>query len=222
VSAYAPIGVADQQIWDNFLTNLQRCIDAKPENDVLLIGCDTNSSLGINLENRTSTTMTSVGKFGLPHCNAAGIRFTTFLETNSLVACGTYFQKNNYATWRHPRSNLPHQIDHIIIEKTNFFRVIDTHSTKPLLNSDHLAVRCKLRIVVYLLQNIPNKRPITKLDSSQLLQNPELGANFNRTVTEKIIDFEAQSYSNLAISMQESCPRPEYPPIGLQKIKLNF
>ena len=41
VSAYAPIGVADQQIWDAFLTNLQKCIATKPNSDILLIGCNT-------------------------------------------------------------------------------------------------------------------------------------------------------------------------------------
>ena len=148
--------------------------------------------------------MSSVGSFGLTHYNAAGIRFTTFLETNHLVACSTYFQKNNYTTWRHPRSKLPHQIDHIIVDKSNFFRIIDTHSTKPLLNSDHLAVRCKIRIVVHLQRISPNKRPLTKLDSHQLLKNPELSARFSRTVSEKINDTEIHSYEHLADSMQEA------------------
>jgi len=204
VPAYAPIGVADQLLWDSFLTNLQTCIDTKPEKDILLIGCDTNSSLGINLNNRTTTSMTSVGKFGLSHCNASGIRFSSFLETNSLVACSTYFQKNNYATWSHPRSKLPHQIDHIIIEKSNFCRVMDTHSMKPLLDSDHLAVRCKLRIASYLKQNIPNARPLTKLDSNQLLQNPELSENFNQIVAEKIRNSEGRTYEIFANSIQEA------------------
>ena len=137
--------------------------------------------------------MSSVGSFGLTHYNAAGIRFTTFLETNHLVACSTYFQKNNYTTWRHPRSKLPHQIDHIIVDKSNFFRIIDTHSTKPLLNSAHLAVRCKIWIVVHLQRISPNKRPLTKLDSHQLLKNPELSANFSRTVSEKINNTEIHS-----------------------------
>lgn len=204
ISAYAPIGVADQQVWDSFLTNLQSCINAKPERDILLIGCDTNSSLGTNEITRNTSSMSSVGKFGISHRNASGIRFSSFLETNCLVACSTYFQKSNYSTWCHPRSKLPHQIDHIIIEKSDFFRVIDAHSSKPLLDSDHLAVKCKLRVVAYLKQNIPNIRPLTKLDSNQLLQNDNLSSTFNETVKENIRNTDNVSYETLAKSIHEA------------------
>ena len=112
VSAYAPIGNADQRTWDNFLANLEKCIDNKPKNDILVIGCDCNSSLGTHLGKRVGNCMQSVGPFGLHHRNRSGIRLLTFLEINSLVATTTYFRKKNYVTWRHPRSNLLHQIDY--------------------------------------------------------------------------------------------------------------
>ena len=75
---------------------------------------------------------------------------------------------------------------------------------KPLLDSDHLAVRCKLRIASYLKQNIPNVRPLTKLDSNQLLQNPVLSENFNQIVAEKIRNSHDPSYEFLANSIQEA------------------
>ena len=48
VSAYAPVGVADQTIWQQFLDTLEKCIRNKQKDDVLLICCDTNSSIRIS------------------------------------------------------------------------------------------------------------------------------------------------------------------------------
>ena len=82
ISAYAPIGVADDTVWDNFLHKLVRCICKKMPNDILVIGIDSNSSSGINQSNEKTLVMKSVGKFGLPHVNNSGIRFSSYLETN--------------------------------------------------------------------------------------------------------------------------------------------
>ena len=40
VSAYAPVGTADEQQWDEYLENVDRCISRKPSNDILVIGSD--------------------------------------------------------------------------------------------------------------------------------------------------------------------------------------
>ena len=45
VSAYAPVGNADQSIWEEYLRNLDNCINQKRTNDILVIGSDTNSSM---------------------------------------------------------------------------------------------------------------------------------------------------------------------------------
>ena len=79
ISAYAPVGVAN----DTVLDNLEQCIRNKAKDDILLIGCDCNS-----LEGKPS-----IGKHGLPHRNDAGVRFLTFLETLNLMAITTYFRK---------------------------------------------------------------------------------------------------------------------------------
>ena len=203
VSAYAPVGVSEAQTWDEFIQNLVNCINEKQPNDVLIIGSDTNSSLGINYENRTGVAMSSVGKFGLPHHNNAGTRFSTFLEINSLVACSTFFQKKNYTTWRHPRSKLPYQIDHIITQKADFCRVVDVFVSKPLLDSDHLAVQMKLRIVNCLHKKYP-KKPTLKRNCKQLLVNQETCQIFNTTIAEKICNSPNASYELLEKSMHDA------------------
>eukprot|EP00111_Clytia_hemisphaerica_P017993 TCONS_00053260-protein len=80
ISAYAPIGAAKQLTWNHFLDNLQKCIDIKHENDIMIIGCDTNSSMGTCNDARIGPSISSIGKFGIPYRNAAGTRFLTFLE----------------------------------------------------------------------------------------------------------------------------------------------
>ncbi|XP_066933485.1 uncharacterized protein [Clytia hemisphaerica] len=72
VTAYAPVGNAKQHVWDDFLERLELCIKRKRKNDVLILGCDTNSSMGTVLNNKDSNTI-SIGKFGLPHRNRSVI-----------------------------------------------------------------------------------------------------------------------------------------------------
>ena len=204
ISAYAPIGVANQLIWDRFLDNLQNCIDAKHDTDILVIGCDTNSSIGTCNEVRTTESIPSLGKYGIPYQNAAGIRFLTFLEINHLVATSTYFRKNSYVTWRHPHSKLPYQIDHILVEKSSFCRIINVATVKPVLDTDHLAIFCKLRILYNICKAIPNKRPLVKLDTDQLCVNKELSTQFNRFVRTKIESASRNpSYETLAGAMHQ-------------------
>ena len=204
VSAYAPVGVADDNVWDTFLENLERCIYSKRESDILIIGSDTNSSLGTNNNPRNDNTMSSIGKFGLPHCNKAGIRLSSFLEINNLVACSTYFRKNTYTTWTHPRSKLPHQIDHILTLKTDFRRIIDVSVVQPLLDSDHIGLRCKLRLAVTFYKKTPNKHSLSILDSNQLLSSQRLSDEFNNLVSEKLDETDSVSYDFLAESMRSS------------------
>ena len=160
--------------------------------------------------------MSSVGKFGLPHCNHAGTRFSTFLEINSLVACSTYFRKKNYATWRHPRSKLPHQIDHILTLKTDFCRVVDVVISKPLLDSDHLSVRMKIRIAACFHKKSVTKRPLSKLDSNKLLVDQELRKRFNESLSIKIPDIDHADYDLLYKSLcdvaSSTLPKITHPP----------
>ena len=69
ISAYAPVGNADQLIWDQYLTNLQTCIAEKRVADVLIIGTDTNSSMGCSTDN------ICLGNYGIPYVNDSGRRF---------------------------------------------------------------------------------------------------------------------------------------------------
>ena len=115
VSAYAPVGTADNSAWDDFFDNLDRCNARKQRGDILLIGADTNSSMGCkgSIDERIVTPQQHpLGQFGLQHTNNAGERFVSYLAVKNLVTLTTFFRKRQYGTWMHPRSKLPHQIDH--------------------------------------------------------------------------------------------------------------
>ena len=202
VSAYAPVGVADKNLWDDFLNKLEVCIKRKSAKDILLIGCDTNSSMGIQNCRNVANEKNSVGKLGLPHKNNAGFRFQTFLEV--IIAATTYFRKKKYATWSHPRSKLPHQIDHFITEKHDFFRIVNAGVTQPLLYSDHKAIKCCLRIVALFRKRKTSRMKMNRLDSNALT-NRETSKAFNASVYESYnIKKEHYQYQDLSSDMYNS------------------
>ena len=109
VSAYAPIGTADESLWENFFITLSACFARRKRGDILVVGSDTNSSMGYGStrddfnEGRCRSTL---GQFGLAHINDSGRRFSSFLAVNNMLALTTCFKKKSYGTWIHPRSKL--------------------------------------------------------------------------------------------------------------------
>ena len=150
VSAYCPVGSSDPEKWEEFLAQLDSCMARKSRGDVLIIGIDSNSSIG-TMQRGENPTMTAIGPHGCKHLNPAGERFRTYLEVNGLTAATTYFKKKTYGTWTHPRSKRSHQIDHFITSKSDFCRLIDAGCSRPLLDSDHLAIMCKIRVKARLM-----------------------------------------------------------------------
>ena len=187
VSAYCPVGKADPDVWEEFLQQLNTCVARKHADDLLLIGMDSNSSIG-TMKREGQEMMTAVGPHGIHHVNDAGERLRSYLDINNYVALTTYFKKSAYATWIHPRSKKPHQIDHFLTEKSQFCRVVDAGRTDPVLGSDHLAVMCKLRIAVRLKKrNRSPRQQMLKLDTT-VLRDSERSSNFCKLVAEKYED----------------------------------
>ena len=204
ISAYAPVGVADEYLWEDFLINLETCISKKHRDDILIIGCDSNSSMGVSqlIENERKFDMNSIGKFGLSHRNNAGIRFSTYLETNSLVALTTYFRKKSYRTWTHPRSKLQHQIDHFITSKNSFNRFVDAGVMTPFIDSDHRAVFVKLRIRHNFVKRLTRRQRVARLDQNVLL-SPQIKNLFCHRVNDLYRESdEIDSYSKLEKAME--------------------
>ena len=205
VSAYCPIGSSDPEKWEEFLAQLDSCVARKVRGDVLLIGIDSNSSIG-TMQRGENPTMTAVGPHGCKHLNPAGERFRTYLEVNGLTAATTYFKKKVYGTWTHPRSKRLHQIDHFITSKSDFCRLTDAGCSKPLVDSDHLAIMCKLKIKARLKKRNPDPRQkLLKLDVT-VLNDKSRSAEFCNKVMEKFDNSAGDSdyYTRVSNSMIEA------------------
>ena len=76
VSEYAPVGVESQETWDDLFATLDRCIKRKWNQDLLFIGVDTNSSMGISGDRSSNP----VGRFGVQHVNDSGLLSSHILQ----------------------------------------------------------------------------------------------------------------------------------------------
>ena len=192
VSAYAPVGNADQKEWDEYRRTLDNCIAHKRKEDVLVIGTDTNSSMGCSNENMCT------GNFGISHVNESGRRFASYLTINHLIAVTTCFRKRSYGTWIHPRSKNVHQIDHFLSERERLCLISDAGVTGPLIDSDHRAVKCKVRIMRRLKKKTPVRQRLSLLDYTVLSDN-DRNKSFCRTVLQNYNTNENTSiYTRLA------------------------
>jgi len=82
ISSYAPIGVASDIEWEIFFDDLDKCISKKKPKDILIIGSDTNSSMGCNAQLNEGY---PIGKFGIEHVNDSERRLSSYLAINNLV-----------------------------------------------------------------------------------------------------------------------------------------
>ena len=146
------------------LKKLKKGIGRKHPLDTAVIGCSTNSSIGTSYKRSNYGSKRSIGPFGLTYPNRAGLRFNTYLEVHNLVAVTTYYKKNSYITWTHPRSKLTHQIDQIITHKNDFCRFIDAVATTPLIYSDLKSVIYKLRTSAHLKKRSTPRQNLAKLN----------------------------------------------------------
>ena len=218
VSAYAPIGIADENLWENFFNSLDTCVARKHNGDILVIGADTNSSMGCSGSAETGNRAT-LGRFGLEHTNDSGRRFASYLAINNMLALTTCFKKKNYGTWIHPRSKLQHQLDHFLTIKDNSPSFTDAGVTQSLTDSDHRAVLCKLRLACRLKKRTSTRQRLLQLDYSGLKSDTIKDAFCQKVVEKYNAQPEDQpKYTKLATAVESvtcaSLPRKSKPQPG--------
>ena len=201
VSAYAPVGNADQSIWEEYLRNLDNCINQKRTNDILIIGSDTNSSMGCSNDN------TCLGAFGISYVNECGRRFASYLAINNLIAATTCFRKKSYGTWIHPRSKSVHQIDHFLTESNTMCRISDAGVTAPLLDSDHRAIKCKVRIMLRLKKITPMRKRLALLDYTALSDENQKRSFCSTTLEKFNSNGNTSTYTRLAEAIQQTATK---------------
>lgn len=125
VSAYASVGNAPDDIWNEYLGKTNNIYWRKHWSYILIIGTDANCSTGT----ASARSDGPLGYFGLNHVNEAGKRFLSYLCINNLAVVTRFFKKNQYSTWIHPRGKKMHQIYHFVIKKEMLHCCIDAGIT---------------------------------------------------------------------------------------------
>ena len=146
--------------------------------------------------------------------------FSSFLAINNLVALTTCFRKSQYGTWVHPRSKLSHQIDHIIVAKEHFCRFTDAGLTPVLLDSDHRAVCCKVRVMARLKKRVSQRTRLLRSNFDCLAEGAVADAFCKKVVDTFALqaDSDGSRYTRLAKSLTtatlEILPKKQKPQPG--------
>ena len=176
VSAYAPVSTASELEWDGYYSALATAIARMPSGYVLVVCSDANASIGRGCRDtdELSTRYGAVGPHGLDHVNTSGQRLRSFMELHQLASLASFFRKAHYGTWMHPRSKRLQQLDHIFVSRSEVYRFTDAGSCSgQLIDSDHRAVRCTLRISTGFQRKPDPRARLSRLDYTSLYQESD-------------------------------------------------
>ena len=178
ISSYAPTSDASASAWDEYYSALATAIARMPFGYVLVICTDANASIGRGGLGNTATELSgrngAVGPHRLDHVNESGRRLRSFLELHQLASLASFFRKAHYGTWMHPRSKRLHQLDHILVARCDVYRFSNAGSRAgQLIDSDHRAVSCTLRITTGFQRKPDQRAQLSRLDYTSLYQESE-------------------------------------------------
>ena len=156
-TAYAPIGVAKENVRTAFATDMDHLMEAPKSNEVLLICIDANASMG----SRTHAKDQVLGPYGIERVNSAGRALHDHLDAKGMCSAASFFPKPTHGSWRHPRSKQLHQLDHLLISRNDLCRVRDAGVWNKLtVESDHAPFQMKLSIARNLSKQTESKGKI--------------------------------------------------------------
>ena len=190
VSAYAPHSGCTDGEKDQYEVELDLAIRSCGEDEILIIGSDTNASLSKLIDDDTQeqgATPSAVGKFGCDWTNKAGERMESFLGTHELCLPTTFFQKkeSKFPTWYNMMNKRGYQIDHFITRRADLKRIVDAGTNiRNSIYSDHRAIFMKIRIA----RNLPKiSKPSTGRILRCLLFEEESRAQFVKDAEEQLL-----------------------------------
>ena len=159
VSAYAPTSAASKEEKELYEDNLGQAISDTAEDEILIIGADTNASCGrdnVKLHAGKSghipddeMVQSPVGPHGIDWRNVAGDELMTFLGLCNMCLPMTFFQKkmSRRGTWQHPRSKKDYELDQFMVKRGDLKRVVDAGTRqRHSVYSDHKAIFMEVRI----------------------------------------------------------------------------
>ena len=134
IQVYAPTSASTEEELEEFYDALQKEIDSKENQDILVVSGDLNAKVG---SKRHTEEDGIVGNVGLGERNDRGIRLVDFAISNHLAIKNTMFEKHprRLYTWTSPDGVTKNQIDYIMIEKRWASSIQDV-TTKPSADCD--------------------------------------------------------------------------------------
>jgi exonuclease III len=201
IACYCPTNVSDEQLVDNFYSDLKGVTENVPIHNFLVIAGDFNSQIGP--ENALFTYNKAT--------NRNGEKLIDFSEEFQLFITNTKFMKhpNRLWTFLNP-SGYRSQIDYILVRNKwkNSVRDAQAYSSFSSVGSDHRVVSIKI-VLSLRSSKRPSVSPIKQIDWAKVSSNEALKHAFAVDVKNR---FEALSnpsdnievrYSNLILSSEE-------------------
>ncbi|XP_047500203.1 uncharacterized protein LOC125046469 [Penaeus chinensis] len=145
ISVYAPTLMASSDTKDEFYENLcATLLKVPPKDQVILLG-DFNARVGSDYEAWPSC----LGKLNVGKVNENGQRLLEFCTRFNLCVANSFFQTKpqNKVSWRHPRSKHWHQLDLVLVRRSNLnsIKVVRSYHSADC-DTDHLLVCCKVKL----------------------------------------------------------------------------
>ncbi|XP_047471495.1 craniofacial development protein 2-like [Penaeus chinensis] len=145
ISVYAPTLMASSDTKDEFYENLcATLLKVPPKDQVILLG-DFNARVGSDYEAWPSC----LGKLNVGKVNENGQRLLEFCTRLNLCVANSFFQTKpqNKVSWRHPRSKHWHQLDLVLVRRSNLnsIKVVRSYHSADC-DTDHLLVCCKVKL----------------------------------------------------------------------------
>ncbi|XP_047482493.1 uncharacterized protein LOC125034636 [Penaeus chinensis] len=145
ISVYAPTLMASSDTKDEFYENLcATLLKVPPKDQVILLG-DFNARVGSDYEAWPSC----LGKLNVGKVNENGQRLLEFCTRLNLCIANSFFQTKpqNKVAWRHPRSKHWHQLDLVLVRRSNLnsIKVVRSYHSADC-DTDHLLVCCKVKL----------------------------------------------------------------------------
>ena len=190
ISAYAPTSGHPAADHAAYYAAFHHLLARRQPEDVLVACVDANASIGrgsLGGDTDASGRAGAVGPFGLPRLNTAGRCLRDFLETQQLASLASFYRKQHYGTWIHPRFHSAHQLDHILVSRAHLCRFTDAGSCPfQLVSSDHRAVGCRMRFEASLQRKaVVPRNEMLRLDCSSLYE-PAGQQAFARSVMQRV------------------------------------
>ena len=211
MSAYAPQSDAADEVKDSFYASLEQGLARKGKGDMLMLGIDANASMGTGVHRSDAC-----GKYGNSRVSEAGRNLRGFLEQRELVSLASFFRKGKvrngkgkrrkYNTWTDFNGKYSYQIDHMITEAANKKFVTDCGAKGQIVDSDHKAVCCVVRLKTPFKKRLQlsGRDSVCKRDFSGL-DVEELRDEFNEIVRVKVS--KGSSLEEAIAEAQTSLPK---------------